>query len=184
MEMTIILPDAEQARRMIDDAWNDFYAKACENGYGIDNNIVRKAVMEFFYSGYCHGYNDLLGIVRGQFDAMELEDDVFSEDAHEILEKDKKVWEIGLSIRVINCLRGADIETLGDLLRVYRTDLLKLRNFGRKSLRELDEFFARNGYEWGSERLVPRDPCHVESKKDYLWHYRNGLHLPKKGECV
>ena len=178
MEMTIILPDAEQARRMIDDAWNDFYAKACENGYGIDNDIVRKAVMEFFYSGYCHGYNDMLGIVRGQFDAMELEDDVFGDDVRVILAMDKSVCELGLSVRVVNCLKRVDIETLGDLLRVYRTDLLKVQYFGMKSLRELDEFFARNGYEWGSERLVPR--C----KDDDIWYLHDKLHLPRKGERV
>ena len=181
-EYKIFLPNDEQAGQLIDVAWKDFYAKAEAAGYGIVHDGVRKIMKDFFVSGYTYGYNDVLNIIRDQMAAEELADGVQEEAMAS--EKDAKLYKLGFSTRVLTCLRSVGIETLGDLLRVSPTSLLKLRNFGRKSLRELDEFFARNGYEWGSENLVPRDPSRVESKNDYLWHYRNNLHLPKKGERV
>ena len=42
-----------------------------------------------------------------------------------------------LSVRALNCLKAADVETLGDLVQFNKTDLLKFRNFGKKSLTEL-----------------------------------------------
>ena len=47
--------------------------------------------------------------------------------------------DLDLSVRAINCLKTADVETLGDLCRITRAELLKFRNFGRKSLTELDK---------------------------------------------
>jgi len=47
--------------------------------------------------------------------------------------------DLDLSVRAINCLKAADVETLGDLCRITRAELLKFRNFGKKSLTELDE---------------------------------------------
>ena len=182
-EYKIFLPNDEQAGQLIDLAWKDFYEKAEAAGYGIVHDGVRKIMKDFFVSGYTYGYNDVLNIIRDQMAAEELAKGA-QEDADESSDYDVKIIDLGFSVRVLNCLRSADIETLGDLLRVSPTSLLKLRNFGRKSLRELDEFFARNGYEWGSENLVPRDPSRVESKNNYIWSYRNNLHLPKKGESV
>ena len=43
-----------------------------------------------------------------------------------------------LSVRALNCLKAAEVETLGDLVRFNKNDLLKFRNFGKKSLTELD----------------------------------------------
>jgi len=50
-----------------------------------------------------------------------------------------KLSEMNLSVRAINCLNSAQLETLGELVQMERNDLLKFRNFGRKSLTELDE---------------------------------------------
>jgi len=47
--------------------------------------------------------------------------------------------DLDLSVRAINCLKAADVETLGDLCRITRAELLKFRNFGKKSLTELDD---------------------------------------------
>lgn len=47
--------------------------------------------------------------------------------------------DLDLSVRAINCLKAADVETLGDLCKITRAELLKFRNFGKKSLTELDE---------------------------------------------
>ena len=50
-----------------------------------------------------------------------------------------KLVDMNLSVRALNCLKAADVETLGDLVQYNKTDLLKFRNFGKKSLSELDD---------------------------------------------
>jgi len=50
-----------------------------------------------------------------------------------------KLTDLELSVRALNCLKAADVETLGELCGYHRHDLLKFRNFGKKSLTELDE---------------------------------------------
>ena len=50
-----------------------------------------------------------------------------------------KLVDMDLSVRALNCLKSADVETLGELVVFNKTDLLKFRNFGKKSLTELDE---------------------------------------------
>ncbi len=49
-----------------------------------------------------------------------------------------KLADLDLSVRALNCLKAADVDSLGDLVQYNRTDLLKFRNFGKKSLAELD----------------------------------------------
>lgn len=50
-----------------------------------------------------------------------------------------KLVDMDLSVRALNCLKAADVETLGELVQFNRNDLLKFRNFGKKSLTELDD---------------------------------------------
>ena len=50
-----------------------------------------------------------------------------------------KLADMDLSVRALNCLKAADVETLGELVKFNKNDLLKFRNFGKKSLTELDE---------------------------------------------
>ena len=50
-----------------------------------------------------------------------------------------KLTDLELSVRALNCLKAADVETLGELVAFHKNDLLKFRNFGKKSLTELDE---------------------------------------------
>jgi len=50
-----------------------------------------------------------------------------------------KLVDMDLSVRALNCLKAADVDTLGDLVVYNKTDLLKFRNFGKKSLTELDD---------------------------------------------
>lgn len=61
----------------------------------------------------------------------------------------QKLIDMDLSVRALNCLKSADIETLGDLVAIHKNDLLKLRNFGRKSLTELEELVKSRGLEFG-----------------------------------
>jgi DNA-directed RNA polymerase subunit alpha len=49
-----------------------------------------------------------------------------------------KLVDLDLSVRALNCLKAAEVETLGDLVKFNKNDLLKFRNFGKKSLTELD----------------------------------------------
>lgn len=60
-----------------------------------------------------------------------------------------KLIDMDLSVRAINCLKSAEIETLGDLVAIHKTDLLKFRNFGKKSLAELEELVKSKGLDFG-----------------------------------
>lgn len=60
-----------------------------------------------------------------------------------------KLVDLDLSVRALNCLKAADVETLGELVTYNRNDLLKFRNFGKKSLTELDQLVDVKGLEFG-----------------------------------
>lgn len=60
-----------------------------------------------------------------------------------------KLVDLDLSVRALNCLKAADVETLGDLVSYNRNDLLKFRNFGKKSLTELDDLVASKNLHFG-----------------------------------
>ena len=173
-EYKIFLPNDEQAGQLIDVAWKDFYEKASAAGLGIVNNGVRNIVRDFFVSGYTYGYNDVLNIIRDQMAAEELAKGV-QEDAT-VSEKDTKLYELGFSGRVLNCLKSANIKTLGDLLRVSASSLLKIEGFGKKSLDEIREFYEKHGYGFGSERL--------EYNGDGIYLGYGRYYLPKKGGRV
>jgi DNA-directed RNA polymerase subunit alpha len=60
-----------------------------------------------------------------------------------------KLVDMDLSVRALNCLKAADIETLGDLVSFNKNDLLKFRNFGKKSLTELEDLVDAKGLTFG-----------------------------------
>lgn len=62
-----------------------------------------------------------------------------------------KLVDMELSVRVLNCLKSAEVETLGELVVFNKTDLLKFRNFGKKSLTELDELLANLNLSFGMD---------------------------------
>ena len=62
-----------------------------------------------------------------------------------------KLVDMDLSVRALNCLKSADVETLGELVAFNKTDLLKFRNFGKKSLTELDELLANLNLSFGMD---------------------------------
>ncbi|HJE89280.1 DNA-directed RNA polymerase subunit alpha [Rikenella microfusus] len=62
-----------------------------------------------------------------------------------------KLTEQDLSVRALNCLKAAEVETLGELVRFQRSDLLKFRNFGKKSLSELDELLESLNLHFGMD---------------------------------
>lgn len=57
--------------------------------------------------------------------------------------------DLNLSVRAFNCLKAADIKTLGDLARLEVHDMMKFRNFGKKSLTELEQLIAEKGLNFG-----------------------------------
>ncbi|MBN1158706.1 MAG: DNA-directed RNA polymerase subunit alpha [Bacteroidales bacterium] len=62
-----------------------------------------------------------------------------------------KLVDLDLSVRALNCLKAAEVETLGDLVRFNKNDLLKFRNFGKKSLTELDELLETMSLSFGMD---------------------------------
>lgn len=62
-----------------------------------------------------------------------------------------KLTERDLSVRALNCLKAAEVETVGELVRFQRNDLLKFRNFGKKSLSELDELLVNLNLSFGMD---------------------------------
>ena len=63
----------------------------------------------------------------------------------------KKLVEMNLSVRALNCLKAANVETLGDLVQYNKNDLLKFRNFGKKSLNELDDLLKSLNLSFGTD---------------------------------
>jgi DNA-directed RNA polymerase subunit alpha len=59
--------------------------------------------------------------------------------------------DLDLSVRAYNCLKAAEIRTLGELVSFHIDDLLKFRNFGKKSLTELEEFVREKGLNFGMD---------------------------------
>ena len=60
-----------------------------------------------------------------------------------------KLVDMDLSVRALNCLKAADVETLGELVSFNKNDLLKFRNFGKKSLTELEDLVSTKGLQFG-----------------------------------
>lgn len=62
-----------------------------------------------------------------------------------------KLIDMDLSVRALNCLKAAEVDTLGDLVSFNKNDLMKFRNFGKKSLTELDELVHAKGLNFGMD---------------------------------
>lgn len=79
-------------------------------------------------------------------------DDTFDEGVLHMRQLLKtRLTELDLSVRALNCLKAADVETLGDLCSINRVELLKFRNFGKKSLTELDAKLASLNLSFGMD---------------------------------
>ena len=79
--------------------------------------------------------------------------DDFNKEAQSAQDKflDSKMADFMLSVRTLNCLKANNIETVRDLVRLHKTDWLKFRTSGKKSLTELDEFITAHNLEWGMD---------------------------------
>jgi DNA-directed RNA polymerase subunit alpha len=82
----------------------------------------------------------------------ELNSDEFDEETLRMRQLLKtRLADMELSVRALNCLKSAEVETLGELVKFQRADLLKFRNFGRKSLTELDALLERLKLSFGMD---------------------------------
>jgi len=76
--------------------------------------------------------------------------DEFDEDTLHMRQLLKtELTEFGLSVRALNCLKTAEVFTLGELVSFKKSDMLKFRNFGKKSLTELEELVKDKGLTFG-----------------------------------
>tara|TARA_E500000081_G_scaffold145306_1_gene167043 strand:+ start:828 stop:1820 length:993 start_codon:yes stop_codon:yes gene_type:complete len=62
-----------------------------------------------------------------------------------------RLIDMDLSVRALNCLKAAEVDTLGDLVSFNKSDLMKFRNFGKKSLTELEELVLVKGLSFGMD---------------------------------
>ena len=62
-----------------------------------------------------------------------------------------KLHDMDLSVRALNCLKAAEVDTLGDLVTFSKSDLMKFRNFGKKSLTELEELVENKNLSFGMD---------------------------------
>ena len=85
-------------------------------------------------------------------DSADLENEEFDEEVLRMRQLLKtKLSDMNLSVRALNCLKAADVETLGDLVQFNKNDLLKFRNFGKKSLSELDDLLESLNLSFGTD---------------------------------
>ena len=85
-------------------------------------------------------------------DAANLENEEFDEEVLHMRQLLKtRLVDMNLSVRALNCLKAADVETLGDLVQFNKHDLLKFRNFGKKSLTELDDLLESLNLSFGTD---------------------------------
>ena len=123
-----------------------------------------KYVQEGFFSGISRPDMDVCGIDRTSFPSVTWENSpqkvtvelasptikpnpVIIRGVH--IDLDGDVANCGFSVRAMNCLKAADITTVRELVRYHRCDLLKFRNFGERSLNEIEDFLTEHGLTFG-----------------------------------
>ena len=85
-------------------------------------------------------------------DKADVENEEFDEEVLHMRQLLKtKLVDMNLSVRALNCLKAADVETLGELVQFNKNDLLKFRNFGKKSLTELDDLLESLNLSFGTD---------------------------------
>ena len=85
-------------------------------------------------------------------DAANTDNEEFDEEVLHMCQLLKtKLVDMNLSVRALNCLKAAEVETLGDLVQYNKNDLLKFRNFGKKSLTELDDLLESLNLSFGTD---------------------------------
>ncbi len=85
-------------------------------------------------------------------DSADIDNEEFDEEVLHMRQLLKtRLVDMNLSVRALNCLKAADVDTLGDLVQYNKNDLLKFRNFGKKSLTELDDLLESLNLSFGTD---------------------------------
>ena len=77
MSKKVFMPNDEQARQMIENAWQEFKKEAIEAGWPLNTPELESFAQDVFVGGYAYGHNDCLGVISGQLEAMNLVTDIF-----------------------------------------------------------------------------------------------------------
>ncbi len=121
-----------------------------------------KLIIEIWTDGRIHPEDALAHSAKILRDSVQIfinfeeepsaQDDAVSEEEERLRELlNESVEELELSVRSANCLKTASIKTIGDLVRKTETDMLKYKNFGRKSLNEIKEILSGMGLSFGMD---------------------------------
>jgi DNA-directed RNA polymerase subunit alpha len=121
-----------------------------------------KLIIEIWTDGRIHPEDALAHAAKILRDSVQIfinfeeepsaQDDAVSEEEERLRELlSESVEELELSVRSANCLKTANIKTIGDLVRKTETDMLKYKNFGRKSLNEIKEILGGMGLSFGMD---------------------------------
>jgi DNA-directed RNA polymerase subunit alpha len=121
-----------------------------------------KLIMEIFTDGRITPEDALAHAAKILRDSLQIfinfeeepvqQDDSVSEEEERLRELlNESVEELELSVRSANCLKTANIKTIGDLVRKTESDMLKYKNFGRKSLNEIKEILGGMGLSFGTD---------------------------------
>ena len=140
--------------------------------YSIENYRVEqktdyeKLIFEISTDGYIHTKNALTEAAKTLIHHFLLfSDERITLEADEIAQAETydeeslhmrqllktKLIDMDLSVRALNCLKAAEVDTLGDLVSYNKNDLMKFRNFGKKSLTELEELVVLKGLSFGMD---------------------------------
>lgn len=77
MDKKIFLPDNQTLAKMIEDSWQKCKEQAAKAGLELTNPDLEAFAKDMFVAGYTYGYNDNLGVIRGQLEAMNMIGDIF-----------------------------------------------------------------------------------------------------------
>jgi DNA-directed RNA polymerase subunit alpha len=80
----------------------------------------------------------------------------------------KKIEDLGLSVRSLNCLHGENITLVSELVRLTEKQVLKTRNLGKKQLSEIEDALARHGLEFGTHVPAEGTEVKIDLDADYI----------------
>lgn len=130
---------AEDALKKAKPEWTERLAKLGQSG-GEDQHKVAEE--------YCREIATIIVRSGSDYDSTDMSDREPDNKVNDPI-LDRPMTDFALSVRALCCTKAAGIVTVRDLVRHTKMDLLKYRNFGKKSLTELDDFLTGIGLMWG-----------------------------------
>ena len=120
---------------------------ASENGSSDSRKLTNDEQLDLAFGNGKKPYKPI-----NLYEQIDLVNEEFDEEVLHMRQLLKtRLVDLDLSVRALNCLKAADVDTLGELVVYNRNDLLKFRNFGKKSLTELDELLENLNLSFGMD---------------------------------